>query len=158
MKKIRVLIADDVKKEVENIEKMLQKVPSVEVIATAHNGKEELEKILELQPDLVLTDNQMPELNGIDVIEKINNEYEEQCKSEFIIISSDSSIMVKAIQLGVFQIIKKPYTEHDLIKFIEDYISFADYKENKENEEKKEKIKIEKKSLFNKLLNKLKGK
>ena len=151
MKKIRVLIADDVKKEVENIEKMLQKVPSVEVIGTAYNGKEELEKILELQPDLVLTDNQMPELNGIDVIEKINNEYEEQCKSEFIIISSDSSIMVKAIQLGVFQIIKKPYTEHDLIKFIEDYIDFSNYEEKQER-------KAEKKSFFNSLFDRLKGK
>ena len=151
MKKIRVLIADDVKKEVENIEKMLQKVPSVEVIGTAYNGKEELEKILELQPDLVLTNNQMPELNGIDVIEKINNEYEEQCKSEFIIISSDSSIMVKAIQLGVFQIIKKPYTEHDLIKFIEDYIDFSNYEEKQER-------KAEKKSFFNSLFDRLKGK
>ena len=151
MKKIRVLIADDLQNEVENIEKMLKKVPRVEVVGTAYNGKEELEKILELQPDLVLTDNQMPELNGIDVIEKINNEYEEQCKSEFIIISSDSDIMVKAIQLGVFQIIKKPYSEHDLIKFIEDYISFVDYKE-------KEEKKIEKKSFFNNFLNKLKGK
>lgn len=74
MEKIKVLIADDVNELVETLKIILQKDEKIEVIGIANDGQDEYDKIIKLQPDLVFTDNQMPKMTGIEVIEKINNE------------------------------------------------------------------------------------
>ena len=74
MNKYKIIIADDMEENLIRLEKILNGINSIDLVGKAKNGKEELEKILELHPDLVLSDNQMPLLNGIDVIEKIRND------------------------------------------------------------------------------------
>ena len=71
MKKFKVLIADDIEIIAQTNKNIAEKNESVEVIGLAYNGQEEYDLIMERNPDLVITDNQMPEMNGIDVIECI---------------------------------------------------------------------------------------
>ena len=73
MRKLRVIVADDVEIIAKTNKMLVEKNENFEVIGLAKDGEEEYNMILELKPDLVVTDNQMPIMNGTDVIEKINN-------------------------------------------------------------------------------------
>ena len=68
--------------------KIAEKNESIEVIGIAYNGQQEYDMILELKPDIVITDNQMPIQNGIDVIEKVYNS-DLVYKPKFILITGD---------------------------------------------------------------------
>ena len=131
MNNYKILIADDTETNLIRIENILNNISNVEVVGKAKNGKEELEKILELNPDLVLTDNQMPILNGIDVIEKIRRDYKWERNIDFIIITADRNLTQRALSLNVFSIINKPYEDSKIIDSINEYIESVEYK--KEN-------------------------
>lgn len=131
MNNYKILIADDTETNLIRIENILNNISNVEVVGKAKNGKEELEKILELNPDLVLTDNQMPILNGIDVIEKIRRDYKWESNIDFIIITADRNLTQRALSLNVFSIINKPYEDSKIIDSINEYIESVEYK--KEN-------------------------
>jgi pilus assembly protein CpaE len=64
--KVRVLIVDDVAETRENIRKLLQFESDVEVVGAARNGKEGIQFSQELDPDVVLMDINMPEMDGIE--------------------------------------------------------------------------------------------
>lgn len=130
MNKYKIIIADDMEENLIRLEKILNGINSIDLVGKAKNGKEELEKILELHPDLVITDNQMPLLNGIDVIEKIRNDYKEE-NIDFIIITADRNLTQRALSLNVFSIINKPYEDSKIIDTINEYIELVEYK--KEN-------------------------
>lgn len=146
MSNYKILIADDTETNLIRIENILNNISNVEVVGKAKNGKEELEKILELNPDLVLTDNQMPILNGIDVIEKIRRDYKWESNIDFIIITADRNLTQRALSLNVFSIINKPYEDSKIIDSINEYIESVEYK--------KENIKDNNKNFFSKIFGK----
>lgn len=90
--KLKILIVDDMEVIVKNIENNLEKNEIVEVIGTAKNGQEEYDLIKKLKPDIVITDNQMPIMNGTEVIEKIIIDNEIEQKPYFIIVTADTLI------------------------------------------------------------------
>ena len=73
--KNRIVIADDHKLFLEGMEKFLSSSDEVEVIAKANTGREAVEKIRKLRPDLAVIDITMPEINGIDVTKIIKKEF-----------------------------------------------------------------------------------
>ena len=131
MRKYKIIIADDIEDNLVRIENILNNIDKVEIVGRAKNGEEELEKIIELHPDLVITDNQMPLLNGIDVIDKIRKDCKEQNEIDFIIITADRNLTQRALSLNVFSIINKPYEDSNIIDTINEYIEALEYK--KEN-------------------------
>jgi DNA-binding NarL/FixJ family response regulator len=68
---IRVLIADDQMMVREGFSVLLNAMPDIEVVGEAVNGREAVERVRELAPDVVLMDIRMPELNGIDATREI---------------------------------------------------------------------------------------
>mgnify|MGYP006072305497 CR=1 FL=1 len=64
MEKIKIIIADDIQAIVESNKRIVASFDNVEVIGTAYIGQDEYDMIINLQPDLVITDNQMPIMNG----------------------------------------------------------------------------------------------
>lgn len=131
MRKYKIIIADDIEDNLVRIENILNNIDKVEIVGRAKNGEEELEKIIELHPDLVITDNQMPLLNGIDVIDKIRKDCKEQNEIDFIIITADRNLTQRALSLNVFSIINKPYEDSNINDTINEYIESLEYK--KEN-------------------------
>ncbi len=69
--KIRVLIADDHTLFREGLVALLDSIEDIEVIATVQDGMQAIKKAGELQPDVILMDIQMPEVNGIEATRKI---------------------------------------------------------------------------------------
>ncbi|MDX2596195.1 MULTISPECIES: response regulator transcription factor [Streptomyces] len=68
---IRVLIADDQMMVREGFSVLLNAMPDIEVAGEAVNGREAVERVRELAPDVVLMDIRMPELNGIEATREI---------------------------------------------------------------------------------------
>jgi DNA-binding NarL/FixJ family response regulator len=71
MELIRVLIADDHTLFRNGLRALLASIPDIEVIGEASNGREALRLANELQPDVILMDIQMPDLNGIEATRQI---------------------------------------------------------------------------------------
>ena len=68
---VKVLIVDDSVFMRTVIRDMITKDPSIEVVGTASNGVDALEKIESLAPDLITLDIEMPKMNGIQVLEEL---------------------------------------------------------------------------------------
>jgi DNA-binding NarL/FixJ family response regulator len=75
MKSARVLLADDHALVRAGIRELVQKIPGVQVVAEASNGREALELVQSQNPDLVLLDIGMKELNGLEVVERITRDH-----------------------------------------------------------------------------------
>lgn len=70
-RKINVFIVDDHNIIINGISAMLENVDDVQLIGSANTGKEAIEKIREYEPDIVLMDIKMPEMNGIETTRKL---------------------------------------------------------------------------------------
>ena len=88
-----------------------------EICGEASNGEDALNKILQLNPSLVLIDIRMPKLHGIDVIEASRKQ---GFKGKIIIISgfSDFKYAQSAIRFGVDYYLTKPIDEEELLDII----------------------------------------
>ena len=71
--KIRVLIVDDVSETRENVRKLLQFESDVDVVGVARTGKEAIQLSQDLNPDVVLMDINMPDMDGIAATEAIRS-------------------------------------------------------------------------------------
>jgi DNA-binding NarL/FixJ family response regulator len=69
--RIRVLVVDDEHLFVQMVEAMLTADPLIDVVAHAYNGREAVERALELDPDVTLMDLAMPQVDGIQAIAEI---------------------------------------------------------------------------------------
>ncbi len=105
--KIRVLIVDDVAETRENIRKLLQFDASIEVVGASRTGAEGLELSIETQPDVVLMDINMPDMDGISATEAIRKKVP---FTQIVILSvqGDSNYMRRAMLAGARDFLTKP--------------------------------------------------
>ena len=74
MSKLRTIIVDDEVLARRLISTSLKEIPEIEIVAECANGREAVAAVLELEPDLMFLDINMPGLNGFGVIKKIQPE------------------------------------------------------------------------------------
>jgi len=87
-------------------------------VSTANDGREGLERALREQPDLILTDVEMPNMSGLEVLEKLR---EAEYKWPVILMTfhSTETVAIKAIHLGARDYIRKPFEVEEVLRRVE---------------------------------------
>lgn len=115
----KVMVIDDEPVALQHICSIIKiKCPDYDLIATAENGQEGIEKIRIMQPDVVISDVKMPLMNGIELVKAIKEKYPQI----FTIIVSgyqDFEYAKGAIQSGVSDYILKPVLPSNLQSVLE---------------------------------------
>lgn len=115
IKKIRVLVVDDSVLFRETLGKKLAEDSHVEVVGTAVDAMDAMEKIQQLHPDVVTLDVEMPKMNGIDFLKKLMPIH----PVPVVVVSSLPINALDALDAGAVDFVKKP-----LIKSPADFSSF----------------------------------
>jgi two-component system chemotaxis response regulator CheB len=106
---LKVLVVDDTIVYRKIVSDVLAGVPDVEVASTASNGRIALSRIAALEPDLLILDIEMPEMNGLEVLAVIKEEFP---NVGAIVLSAltvkGGELTVKALELGAFDFVTKP--------------------------------------------------
>jgi MinD-like ATPase involved in chromosome partitioning or flagellar assembly/DNA-binding NarL/FixJ family response regulator len=113
MKKIRLLVVDDVPQTRKDITRLLYFEDDMEVVGEAGNGIEALQKMEELLPDIVLMDINMPQMDGIKATERAR----QICPEVSVIIISiqgESEYLKKSMVAGARDYLVKPLTSEDM--------------------------------------------
>jgi pilus assembly protein CpaE len=110
---IRILLVDDVPATLDNLQKLLGFEDDIEVCGTAADGRRAIEEARRLQPDIILMDVNMPQLDGLQATEVIA---EEVPGSPVIIMSvqGDRDYIRRAMQAGAREFLIKPFSGDDL--------------------------------------------
>ena len=117
MLKIRVLIVDDHTVVRDGICTLLALAGDIEVAGEAADGREALEKVGKLLPDVVLTDMAMPVMNGLEAIRRIRKEFPE-IKILVLTQYDDKEHVFPAIQAGANGFISKTAASSELMSGI----------------------------------------
>jgi DNA-binding NarL/FixJ family response regulator len=99
MSQIRVLLADDHKLVRAGIRSLLERLPELEVVAEASDGREAIELVERLGPQIVLMDLAMPEVNGLEATRHLTRTFP---KVRVIILSiySDEEHVYQSLRAG----------------------------------------------------------
>lgn len=122
-KKIRVLIVDDNKDFRELMETYINKTSDFEVVGTAEDGIEAIEKIVDLTPDVVTLDLIMPNLDGFGVLEKLQDI--NFVKKPMIVVLSalgQDNLIRKSLSFGIEYYFVKPLDIGNLVNRIRQMI------------------------------------
>lgn len=126
MQKTTLCIIDDHKIVRQGLKNLLEKLGSYHVITEFENGQDFLDALpLEVPPDLYILDYSMPDMNGIEVLKKLEK-LEEEYKVLLLTQHFDEQIINDAYKYGARGFLNKNCTAHDL-KFAIDNISKIGY-------------------------------
>ena len=114
---VKVMIADDHVLMREGIKQLLEFDGTVEVIAEASDGLDCLDKLRNVKPDVLLLDINMPNMNGIEVLQRIR-EYGFPIKVMMLTVHNEVEYLVKAVDIGADGYILKDSGSAELKKAI----------------------------------------
>lgn len=116
---IRTLVVDDSALMRRAAKDMLESADNIEVVATARNGEEAIEKAGKLQPEVIVMDVNMPVMDGINAVEKIMHTNPIPTIMFSTLTKKGSKEALEALRLGAIDFITKPSGLHE-IENIED--------------------------------------
>jgi DNA-binding NarL/FixJ family response regulator len=117
MATIRLLLADDHPLIREGFRALLSKNEQFEIVGIAENGKELIELFEKLMPDILLTDINMPVINGLDALQQLMKRYP-RMKSIILTMHEEREYIVNALKIGVHGYLLKNIERYDLEKAI----------------------------------------
>jgi two-component system chemotaxis response regulator CheB len=104
--KIRILVVDDSAYHRRTLTKIIDSDPGMEVVDTARDGEEAIKKVVNLKPDLVTLDLEMPRMDGFTFLRWLMRN---QPRPVLVVTSRDSNRSVfKALDLGAVDFVIKP--------------------------------------------------
>ncbi len=122
--KTRVLIVDDSAFMRKSLTLILQADQSIEIIDTARDGLEALEKIEKLRPDVVTLDIEMPKMDGLTALKKIMQDFPTPVLMVSSLTEEGAESTLKALELGAVDFIPKgkSFVNLDFVKLKEEII------------------------------------
>ncbi len=116
MGNLSIAIADDNERMVEILDSIVKKDNEIKIVGKANNGEDVYQMIKEKEPDVVLLDLIMPKLDGLSVMERINQDRSIKKHPKFIVISAigQEGITEDAFNLGAYYYIMKPF-DNDIV-------------------------------------------
>ena len=112
---MKTLIVDDEPIARRVLREELETVPEVVIVGEAENGRQALQQIAELQPDLVLLDLQMPVMGGFEVVRKLGGGH----LPVVVIVTAFDQHAIEAFEAGAVDYLLKPVGEERLRKAVE---------------------------------------
>ena len=103
--KIRTLIVDDEELARDRLRSLLSREDRIEIIGEASDGKAAVSEIEKLKPDLVFLDVQMPEMNGFEVLEAL----EEETRPNVVFCTAHDKFALKAFDVHAVDYLLKPF-------------------------------------------------
>ncbi len=115
MEMLRVVVADDESIRLMSLKTQLESL-GLQVVGEALNGKQAVDLVTRLKPDLAILDIKMPEMDGLEAAKRIAAEY----PIPVIVLTaySERILAERAIEAGVFAYLMKPVSEEDLLPAI----------------------------------------
>jgi YesN/AraC family two-component response regulator len=114
---ISTLLADDEPLATDELTYLLKDFPAIEIVGTAANGPQAVEMILDLEPDLVFLDVQMPGLDGMSVIKKLRDAGGHL--PYFVLATAYDQYAIEAFRLEALDYILKPVDRERLAEAVE---------------------------------------
>jgi len=114
---IKILIVDDIPETVDSVKRMLSFDENLVVIGYANDGRSALSQVRKLDPDVVLMDINMPDMDGITATQHIRQRYP---YTQVVILSvqNDLSYMRRAMRAGAHDFLPKPPMMDDLLSVV----------------------------------------
>jgi|SRR5687768_2642123 len=103
--KIRTLIVDDEELARDRLRSLLSREERIEIIGEASDGKAAVNEIEKLKPDLVFLDVQMPEMNGFEVLEALD----EETRPNVVFCTAHDKFALKAFDVHAVDYLLKPF-------------------------------------------------
>lgn len=87
-------------------------------VLTADDGYAGLDRARAERPDLILTDIEMPNMNGIQMIQRLRQEPELQCTPVLVLSALHTSVLMQAVAAGACEVMQKPVELMLLIEIV----------------------------------------
>ena len=110
----RLVIADDHELAREGLRAILENEPDLEIVGEASTGREAIEVCRHLQPDLVLMDVRMPDMDGLAAAQAIKEEWP-RISVLAITLSEDPDYLLRALKAGVAGYVLKDASRADVV-------------------------------------------
>ena len=115
MKHIRTIIVDDEPAARAHLARLLAQDAEIEVIAECRNGQEAIEAVNKHRPDLLFLDVQMPQMNGLEAVERIPAD-----RMPFVVfVTAHDQYAIKAFDLNAVDYLLKPYDDERFFSSLE---------------------------------------
>lgn len=109
MKRIHVMIVDDMVLIRRMLSQILSEDPEIEVAGTASNGRIALQKITQLQPDVIILDIEMPEMDGLEMLTELRKTHPKLPVIMFSTLTNrGAAVTLDALTLGANDYVTKP--------------------------------------------------
>lgn len=138
MNTISVAIADDNERMLEILDSIVKKDNEIRIVGKANNGEDVYHLIKEKEPDVVLLDLIMPKLDGLSVMERINQDQSIKKHPKFIVISAigQEGITEDAFNLGAHYYIMKPFDNEMVLNRVKSIKNSTNVNKEKTSPEK----------------------
>jgi len=127
----RILIVDDTPANIQSLTATLK--DRGYQISVAMNGKQALDVLARVQPDLILLDVMMPEMDGFETCRRIKaSEKWSQIPIIFLTAKTETTDIVRGFELGAVDYVAKPFNAHELLARVHTHLTID--RLNRENE------------------------
>jgi DNA-binding NarL/FixJ family response regulator len=118
-KVIKIVLADDHKIVRNGVRSLLESESGIKIVSEANNGLDAWEMVKKYKPHVLVTDINMPQMNGIDLTQKIA---ESDLPTQVLILSmyNDEAYILRSVEAGVMGYLPKDADYEDIIKGIKE--------------------------------------